>query len=363
MKKKHVRKYLALATGALWCVLVVALLLNVGCSSTEQPSNSMTLRVGQNSLAFSYFPTYVAQQQHYFTEQGLTFAPDPMPIMGNGTKTTAAFLSGTIDVGIGTITDAYTLSRVDANLRIIGTFSNAFAIDVVASHQFLQHTHLTEASPLQSKVKALLGRKIGISAPGSATEALLVYVFRKYGYDYTTAMTEVNLGNVTAQTALAALSSGKVDAVSWPIPAGQQAQKNSVGSLFISPLLGDVPEISGMVYGVLYSSTQVIEAKPRAIAALIRAFAQAENFIHKEPAQATALLATFLRLDARTTAALARTALASIPATPLIDQRGYDIADQFHAKAGLIAIALPYNGLVSSATIMQALTPVATQPK
>lgn len=347
----------------LWILVCSLLGVSAGCA-TGTPPAPLTLRIGQNSTAFSYFPVFVAQRQHYFSGQGLTFAPDPFPILGNGVNTSRAFEAGALDIGIGTVTDVMTLSRVNAYVRMIGTFASAFAIDIIVSRQFLQQTHLTEASPLEAKVRALVGKKIGISAPGSATEALLIYLLRRFGdNDYTKAITEVNLGSITPQTAQAALMSGRVDAVSWPVPAGQQAQKEGWGTLFISPLLGDVPELAGMAYGVVYTTTQVMAAKPGAIAALIRAFAQAETFIHAHPLQATAMLATFLKLDPRTTSVLARTALASIPASPQIDQHAYGVADQFHLKAGLIAIALPYTDLVAASTITEALTPVAVRPK
>lgn len=315
----------------------------------------MALKVAQNSTAFSYFPSYVAQQEHFFKAQGLTLLPDPLPVLGNGTKTTAAMEAGNIEVGVGTITDAFTLSRINAHLRIIGAISHAFLIDIVVSRRFLAQTHLTERSPLAGKVKALVGKKIGISAPGSATDALLVYLFRQYGLDSDRDATKVNLGNVTPVSALAALSSGRVDAVSWPTPAGQEAEVQGIGDLFISPVKGDIPRMQGMIYGVLYTTQQVIDAKPKAVQALIRAFAQAEAWIEKNPAQVATLLQKYLQLDKQTTNTVAQAAMSSVPQTLQIDKQAYETANQFHVKAGLIAIALGYNDLVATETINNAL--------
>jgi NitT/TauT family transport system substrate-binding protein len=44
-----------------------------------------------------------------------------------------------------------------------------------------------------------------------------------------------------------------------------------------------------------------------------------------------------------------------MPQSPLICQQAYDTANAFHVKAGLIAIALPYNNLVATSTMQSAL--------
>ena len=329
--------------------------LPLASCGTTPPTASMTLKVAQNSSAFSYFPIYVATQQSFFKAQGLTFDPSPIPITGNGAKTAPAIESGNVEVAFGTITDAFTLSRIDASIKIIGSICNGFTIDVIVSNAFLAETGLTEASPLDRKVKALIGRKIGISSPNTATEGFLIYLLRQYGYDYRKDITEVTLGNVTPTTALAALANRRVDAVSWPVPAGQVAQAQGIGKRFISPVLGDVPAMREMLYGVIYTRQAVIDAQPKAIAALLRALAQAEAFLHDEPKATVALLKQFLKLDSATTDAVARAALSAMPRSPQVSQQAYNVANQFHVKAGLIAIALAYHDLVDTSTINNAL--------
>ncbi len=337
----------------LGAVTTTASLALASCSSS--PTNSMVLKVAQNSSAFSYFPIFVATQQGFFKAQGLTFDPDPVPITGNGAKTAPGIEAGNIEVAIGTITDAFTLSRIDASIKIVGSVCNAFLIDLIASNAFLSATGLNKQSPLESKVKALVGKKVGISSPGTATDGLITYLFRQYGYDDQRDVVKVNLGNVTPTTALSALSSGHIDIVSWPVPSGQVAEAQGIGRLFISPVLGDIPAMGDMLYSIIYTRQPVIDMKPKAVAAFIRAVAQAEAFIRDEPKQTAALLTKFLKLDSHTTNAVAKAALSAMPASPQIDQHTYQVANDFHVKAGLIAIALPYNALVATDTIRKAL--------
>jgi len=343
------------------CLLLVGLSVagcgGSGTAPTSSTKDSMTLNVAQVSNSVGFFPLYVAQQQNFIKNQGLTLNPATPTQTGTGAKMTAAIESGNIEVaGGGLITDAFTLSRVDAHIRLLGALTTGYFVDIVASKRFEQETHLTEASPLADKVKALVGKKVGITTPGSGTEALLIYLFRKYGYNTQRDVTEVSLGNVNPAAGAAALSSGRVDAVAFPVPTGEVSEVGGMGDIFISPDHGDIPEMVGQVHGVIYAKQQVIDAKPKAIQAFIRAIAQAEAFINQHPDQAEVLMGKYLGLKSqKTISTIFATTKPIYPSTPQIDQKGYDAANQFHVKAGLIAIALGYNDLVATDTINSAL--------
>ncbi|WP_165423698.1 ABC transporter substrate-binding protein [Ktedonosporobacter rubrisoli] len=317
----------------------------------------MTLNVGQTSSAVGYFPLYVALQKQYFKAQGLTLNPTVPPVLGTGAKMAAAIESNSIELaGGGVITDAFTVSRIDSQIRLLGALTNGYFIDVTISKRFAQQAHLSAASSLEQKVKALVGKKIGITSPGSGTEALMIYLFRIYGYDVKRDAILVNLGG-TETAALAALSTGRVDAISFFSPAGQEAEAAGIGDLFISPDRGDIPAMQGQLHGVFYTKQTVIDTKPKAVLAFIRAIAQAEDFIQKQPDQAMGLLEKYLHLrDMQVTRPVFDAIGPTFAQNPQISQKAYDEANEFHLKAGLIAIALPYKDMVATDTIKKALS-------
>ncbi len=265
------QRWLSLLTGLL---LIGVSLAACGGSSTTSSSNSMTLSFAQDTTSASFFTLYVAQQENFFKAQGLTLNPATPAVLGNGTKVTAAIETNAFELAGGTITDPFTLSRVNAHIKILGALMDTFTDDIVVSKQFEQETGLTEASPLEAKVKALVGKKIGIAAPGTVTEAFLIYLFKQYGLDAQRDATLVTLGNALSPTGIAAMSAGHVDALSFPPPTGQVAETRGIGNIFISPARGDVPAVQGMPYTVIWAKQSVIDAKPKAIRAFIRAIAQ-----------------------------------------------------------------------------------------
>lgn len=317
----------------------------------------MTLKVAQNSNAPGYFPLYIADKQGFFKAQGLTFDPYPIPKLGTGTITTQAVESSSIELAAGVITDAFTLSRVDARIKLLGLLSTDLEAAVVVNKEFEQKSNLLALTSLQDKIQALVGKKLGVTSIGAATDAILIYLFKQIGLDAHKAATVEPLGGSNTVAGLAALANGRVDAICFPDPAGQIAEMQGIGDRFISmsSTRPDVPALKGITTSVLYAKQSVIDAKPKAVAAFIRAIAQAEDYIHKNPDKSRALLEKYLKLNQKGADSIATSLLPGFPANPLIDQQGYDEANQFHLQAGLIAIALPYNDLVDSSAIQNAL--------
>jgi NitT/TauT family transport system substrate-binding protein len=343
------------------CLLFVGLPLascsnpSEGSTTTASPANSMTLKVAMVTNGLPFFPFYVAMQQGMFKQQGLTFDPAAPTLTNSGAKLATAVESDSVEVGVGGLTDVFTISRVDAYIKIIGDIADDFLIDIVVSKQFEQQAHLNANSTLSEKVQALKGKKIGISAPGSATDALVTYLFRQEGLDSQKDAVKVNVG-ASMSPVIAALQAGRIDAAAITSPGGQLAETKGIANLWISPTRGDIPTMRQQLFSVAYVKQKVIDAKPKAIAAFIRGLANAEDFMQKHPEQMEGLLAKYLSLDPKTANNAWAATKVSVPLNPLVSQQPYDTANQFHVKAGLIALPLDYKELVATDTINKALS-------
>lgn len=337
-------------------VLLLAGMLLSGCGGSTTSSNSsttnMTLNVGQINDSINFFPFYVAEQLGYFKAQGLTLGERPR--LQTGPNVVAALEAGNIDIGGGVITDAFGMARVDPSARIIGALTNGYVVDVVVSKAFEQETHLTEASPLQAKVEALRGKKIGITGPNTGTSALLTYLFKQEGMDVQKDAILESLGSNNA-SALAALHNNRVDALSFFSPIGQAAEAQGIGDIFISPDNGDVPGLKGDVHGIFYTRQSIIDAKSKAVHAFIKAVAQAESYIQANPARAQVLLNGYLKLGEKVTSAVYAATSPVWAKDPQLSQSSYNVASQFHIQAGLIKSAPAYNDLVATSVISQSI--------
>lgn len=325
---------------------------NSGQTSGNSSASLTTLKVCQLNKSINFFPFYVAQQKGYLKANGLNI-PTP-PLLQVGSKVVDSVESGECDLGNGVITDAFNWAKADSSARIIGSFMDGYVVDIVVSKKLEQDMHVSATSPLADKIKALKGKTIAITGAGTGTQALVTYLFHLQGLDASKDIKEVSLGSNNA-AALAALKSGRVDALSFFSPIGQAAEAQGIGDIFISPVRGDIPDLTGDVHGIIYTKQSTIDSKGKALAAYIKAVNQAEAYIQNNTAEAKALLKGYLGLDQNISDAVYAACSAAFAKTPVITQAEYTAAAQFHLKGGLVKTVPDYNQLIAVNTISSAL--------
>jgi ABC-type nitrate/sulfonate/bicarbonate transport system substrate-binding protein len=346
-------------------VLALATLITAGCADqgSDPPAtgkDAMRLNIGQTSDSVAFFPLFVAEQEGYFKDEGLTLGDRPR--LGTGAKLAAALQSGSIDVAAGVMTDAYNLYKINGRTKLISTLTDEYYVDIVAGDKVPASL---DSQPLAAKVKALKGAKIGITGPGSGTEALLIYLLKQQGMDPKSDITMVNLGS-DASAAIGALKTGRVDALSFFQPIGQQAEATGVGRIFISPVRGDIPAMKAQTHGVAFTTQTVIDRKGPAVQAFVRAIGKAEETIHgdgDQTAKVTELFKQYQKtLNPKAITALIPILQAEMPEQPTPQADGYAKAAAFHQESGLIAAPPAFGTIVPESFVSQALNAVTTTP-
>lgn len=337
-------------------VAVSAALLAAGCANkggSSEPAtgaDAMRLNVGQISDSVAFFPLFVAEQEGYFKAEGLTLGERPR--LGTGAKLAAAVQSGSIDVAGGVMTDAFNLYKTNNKARVIGSLVDAYYVDIIAGSGI---SSAGDSAPLTERIQALRGKKIGMTGPGSGTEALVNYLFKQANLDPKRDATLVNLG-ADASAAIGALKAGRVDALSFFQPIGQQAVATGVGRVYISPARGDVPALKDVIHGALFTTQDVIDRKGKAVAAFLRAIAKAEQNINGDPAKASELLQQYQKtMNAQTVQALVPVLQAEIPDAPTPTDANYNVSADFHRQTGLVPTTPPFADIVPSEWIASAL--------
>jgi len=232
------------------------------------------------------------------------------------------------------ITDVFALLKANRPVKLVGSLVNGYYVDIIASNQFLDATKTSRATKLADKVQALKGKRIGITGPGSGTQALVDYLFRTNGLDSTRDAELVNVG-ADQGSIIQTLKTGRIDAVSFAWPLSMIAEANGVGKAYIMPAEGDVPAMRGQIQGVIYVKPDMIVKRADAVVAFVHAIGKAEAYLHRNPAQARALLKQYdgALNDAAITALLAAY-LPVLPQQPDIAANNYEKALDFHRLTG-----------------------------
>src|SRR5665213_3328501 len=199
-------------------------------------SETASLQVGQIGNSVGFFPVFVAAKLGYYKDGGLDVTTTAF---STGTLVGTAVTSNSIDIGNSVITDVFALLKVNRPVKVIGSLLNAYYIDIVASNQLLDATKLSRTSKLADRINGLKGKKVGITGPGSGTQALVEYLFKLQGLDSTRDVELVNVGANQAAV-LQTMKLGRIDAVSFAWPMTMLAEANNIGKGFIVPA-SDVP--------------------------------------------------------------------------------------------------------------------------
>lgn len=289
-----------------------------------------SIATSTNSIAF--FPIDIATKEGFFTKEGLKVGS--VPVLGGDSKVAAALGGGSIDAGGGVVTDYFSLQKAGLDNAILASLVNAFYVDIITGSDF----PVSASASLQDKIRALKGKKIGVPAPKGGGEAFLNYLFSQVGMS-TQDIELVNLGG-SGTGAVAALKTHRVDALDFPQPVAQEVVSQNAGSVFISPARGDIPALKGQVHGAVLALTKDIKKKPEAFKRFVRAIADAEKFIHDASHKATVQteFASYAGIqDQNTLDAALKVMLAEIPDSPVVTQKAYKAAVEFHVKSGLIS--------------------------
>jgi NitT/TauT family transport system substrate-binding protein len=314
------------------------LLFAAGCATRESTTPSGVLNIGQISDSVAFLPLFIAEKQGYFKAEGLSLGERPR--LGTGAKVAAALKSGSVDLGAGVITDAFNLAKIDDGTRIVTSLITEYYVDVVVPPSF------AGAASLNEKIQALVGKKIGITGPGSGTEALVDYLFTSIGRNAATDSTLVNLGSATT-SAIGALKANRVDALAFFQPIAQQAAAANVGRTYISPARGDVPSLRGALHGVVFSTRKLLDRKQEELSAFQRAMARALGDIHGDPAKVRSLLGQYLKgTDAKALDALVPILPPEVPATPEVQRASFETARKFHVDSGVVKKAPSYEAVL-----------------
>ena len=324
---------------------------DTSADTSASAGEELTLNVGQISNSVAFFPIFVAENEGFFTDEGLTLGED-RPRLGTGAKLAAALQSGSIDVGGGVMTDAFNLYKVNDEARIIGSLVDSYYVDIIVGDEF---DGADVDAPLAERIQSLKGKTIGMTGPGSGTEAFINYLLMQENIDPSTEVTLVNLG-ADSSAAIGALKTHKVDALSFFQPIGQQAETTDVGSIYISPTRGDVPTLDGAMHGIVFTTQSVIDEKGPAVAAFLRGIARAEEVIQGDSADVAALFELYQSgMEPATVEALVPILQSEMPGDPQPSEDGYQKSADFHLQTGLVEDPPTFAEIVPADWIAEAL--------
>ena len=250
----------------------LALALPMSAQAQKPETTKVRLAVGGKSSLY-YLPLTITERLGYFKEAGLDVE---ISDFAGGAKSLQALIGGSADVVTGSFD--HTIQMQAKNQAIVAVVQlGRFPGFALALRK--------EKAGNYTGPKDLKGMKIGVTAPGSSTHFMVLYMMAQAGLKPDDA---VFIGTGSGGTVVAAVQHGEVDGISNADPMITKLDRD--GAIKV---VADTRTLEGTtkVYGgpypaaVLYTPAAFVEKNPNTIQAMVNAFVRGLKWVQAHNAE------------------------------------------------------------------------------
>jgi NitT/TauT family transport system substrate-binding protein len=255
-----------------WTLSILPVLALSGWSLTTTSAvgselESRDVRFGLSINDSTFLPIYLAEEEGYFTDEGLNAE---VTIFRGGSDLTRALVAGAVDVAAASPTSV--LGAINAQQDVKIFFGG-----------FNQTPFEWYAIPAITTTEAARGSRFGITRFGSSTDALTRYVLQAAGLNPDTDVQIIQGGGSSER--LTAMGAGLIDVSILASPFNYAAADQGYNLIIRqSDAMPDFPVQS------LYTSTAYMDSHPETIKAVLRAVIRGIDLAQADQARAVRTL-------------------------------------------------------------------------
>lgn len=274
--------------------------------------------VAQTNDVILWAPMYVAQKLGYFRDEGVDLE---VIAVKSGPETVAALNSGSAQIAMGFPATPINAIVRGHKVRMFAALSDQFVAELVIQGDIASRFGLTDATPIDERIRRLKGLKLATNGSGSAADYLLQNVVKSVGLRPDADIAIVPVGD--AQATLAAFQQKRIDGFMATPPANSIAVRTLRAHQLIDFAKGEFKPVDGMLYVALTANDTWLEANPEVAAGVVRALARALKLIRDDPAAAKAATRSFFtKMEADLFDSAWDGTVASFPTSPRMSREG-----------------------------------------
>jgi sulfonate transport system substrate-binding protein len=258
-----------------WLSVFVPLCLCVfACSRQQQDKTTLQIAVG-GQTQFIYLPLTLAERLGYFKDEGLTVT---ISDLRGGSEALAAMMGGSVDMVTGFYEHTVRARAQGKRLVMVALFDRYPGLVLMVGKQHAGQVH---------SIKDLVGKPVGVTAPGSSTDQLVKYVLRQNNLD------PQSIPVVTAgiSTMLAALEQDRVWAGVTVDPLASRLDRDGIARvLYDTRTEKGTSEIFGGPWpaGGFYVTEDFVRQHPKTVQSVVNAGVRALRFLQQHSAEEVA---------------------------------------------------------------------------
>lgn len=230
-------------------------------------------------------PVFIAIDRGIFKANGVDVTYQELE---SGALSPAALLSGQAHVTSDEIVGIAPLAKQGKEFFMVYNLMDRMTMNLVVRADVLAKAGYNPSMSPKDKAKLLKGLTIGITRPGAPTDTYSRFFMIMGGLDPKRDATLVQIGGGGALNA--AFRAGRIDAFMLSPPFPQAAEADGVGKIIFNNTGGEVPELTGMSYIVLFTTKEFAEKNKPAVAAYAKSVQEALKWIRENHDEALKLL-------------------------------------------------------------------------
>lgn len=270
------RQFLGTAAGALSAVAIGA-----KTARAEAPTKVTLVQAGP-ALAFTGI--FVANRRKLWAKESLEVTAKQVT---GGPLALTALVAGEAEFATLASSDVAIANERQLPVVSVAAVTTSLVLGVGASNKWMQAKGVTPQTPIEAKVRAMKGARIGVATVGGGPAQYGRYLLQAYGLDGQKDATYLPVGQ--AATRLAALREDRTDVFIGAPPEAEIAEADGYGALFIN-LATEVPLFRDYAFTVILTSRDYVAKNEDTVRRFVRALAAANRSIHADFADAVAAL-------------------------------------------------------------------------
>ncbi len=279
---------------------------------------------------FGFLPFYVAQEKHFFEDQGLTVQKVVLP----GVGTTNGVISGAVNFGFS---NGASLTRAAARgqkLLAIALMSDKPVWSIMLRKEVAEAAHFDPKAPLAERAKALTkAHGLAIDTVNSVGHGLMRVVEKMGGIDPESIQTTPLLSS----DAISAFTRGAIDGFVANPPWTEQILITGTAVEIVSSLDGDPPWLTPFGSGVVVTQPQFCADHRSICMKMGHALVVAMTYVHEHQAESLAVMREhFPQMDAKVAERSFAVIEKSMPKTPIVVEEAISNSDRLNVEAGFM---------------------------
>lgn len=250
----------------------------LGQAGTAHAQALQKIQVTVPVPALSFYPLYFAQEKGIFAKEGMEV--EVISTNGDGPDVDAV-LSGSVPFAISTPNRLFTAFEQGRALKAIGVTVNRMSIECAMNKEVAQKLGITEATPLDQKLKAMKGLTVGGTRPGAFTYLLLETYARRAGLVPQQDLKVIGVGGVNSM--LPAVENNQISIGCTGSPFIELATKRGKAIRFTDNAGGTDPAFDDMLFHVVHARPEFLQKEPETARRFLRSWFTAIEQIMNSP--------------------------------------------------------------------------------